>query len=81
MTLKTKPCSFELIYDDIFIPFPEINFLENSDFSKNSVCLVLANGPYDEKEYVRNKPSFYKIHCKNKIKLNLDFFWKNNFEF
>jgi hypothetical protein len=34
--------------------------LEN--FSTNGVCLVLASGPYDEGEYIRDRDAFVALH-------------------
>jgi hypothetical protein len=52
----------------IFLNKPDICLINSpsfssirSDFSKNSICLVLTNGPYDEKEYVRNKADFIAL--------------------
>jgi hypothetical protein len=43
-------------YHGLYVPPMTWRQLEN--FSTNSVCLVLASGPYDEADYIRDRESF-----------------------
>ena len=65
--------SFDLLIDDGFnskkitLNSPNIGFFlpkgiwrEMNNFSKDSVCLVLASENYDEKDYIRNYKDFKK---------------------
>ena len=65
--------SFDLLIDDgsnskkITLNSPNIGFFlpkgiwrEMNNFSKDSVCLVLASENYDEKDYIRNYKDFKK---------------------
>ena len=66
--------SFELLLDDgsntkkILLDSPNIGLYipngiwrEMNNFSKNSVCLVLASEDYDENDYVRNYQDFKEM--------------------
>jgi dTDP-4-dehydrorhamnose 3,5-epimerase-like enzyme len=50
--------NFHLNKPDICLIIPPLFWSIQSHFSENAVCLVLASGPYDEKEYIRNKAEF-----------------------
>lgn len=43
-------------YQGVFVPAGVWRSLEN--FSTNSLCLVLASGPYDEDDYIRDHDVF-----------------------
>ena len=66
--------SFELLLDDgsntkkILLDSPNIGLYipngiwrEMNNFSKNSVCLVLASQDYDENDYIRNYQDFKEM--------------------
>lgn len=66
--------SFELLLDDgsntkkILLDSPNIGLYipngiwrEMNNFSKNSVCLVLASEDYDENDYIRNYQDFKEM--------------------
>ena len=66
--------SFELLLDDgsntkkILLESPNVGLYipngiwrEMNNFSKNSVCLVLASEDYDEDDYIRNYQDFKKM--------------------
>ena len=66
--------SFELLLDDgsntkkILLDSPNIGLYipngiwrEMNNFSKNSVCLVLASKDYDENDYIRNYQDFKEM--------------------
>ena len=66
--------SFELLLDDgsktkkILLDSPNVGvyipngiWREMNNFSKNSVCLVLASENYDENDYIRNYQDFIKM--------------------
>ena len=35
-----------------------------TDFSKDSICLVLASAPYDESDYIRSRADYYEYAAK-----------------
>ena len=43
------------------IHIPPFFWLDLSDFSPGSICLVLASGRYDEADYIRNFDEFTKL--------------------
>jgi len=49
---------FELPPIDAALYIPPMTWLELDRFSENSVCAVLASGPYDETDYIRDWPAF-----------------------
>jgi dTDP-4-dehydrorhamnose 3,5-epimerase-like enzyme len=66
--------SFELLLDDgsntkkILLDSPNVGLYipngiwrEMNNFSKNSVCLVLASEDYDENDYIRNYQDFKEM--------------------
>lgn len=70
--------SFELLLDDgsntkkILLDSPNIGLYipngiwrEMNNFSKNSVCLVLASEDYDENDYIRNYQDFKEMSRAN----------------
>ena len=70
--------SFELLLDDgsntkkILLDSPNIGLYipngiwrEMNNFSKNSVCLVLASEDYDENDYIRNYQDFKEMSWAN----------------
>jgi hypothetical protein len=63
--------SFDVVIDDghtrerftltrsyIGLYVPRLQWREVENFSTNSVCLVLASGPYEESDYIRDYESF-----------------------
>ena len=50
--------NFHLNKPDMCLVIPPLFWSIQSCFSENAVCLVLAGGPYNEKEYIRDKAEF-----------------------
>ncbi len=56
---KTRSYSLNRSYYGLFIPKGVWRHLEN--FSTNSLCLILADRPYEVDDYIRDFDSFCKI--------------------
>lgn len=48
----------------IGLHIPPMLWIELDDFSTNAICAVLASGPYDAADYVRNREEFDLISHK-----------------
>lgn len=61
--LYDKTSSMVYVLDDpkkgLFIP--RMIFLEMFDFKEGTVCLVLANTPYDHTQYIRSKEEYFSL--------------------
>lgn len=53
--------NFHLNRPDMCLIIPPLFWSIQSHFSENAVCLVLASGPYDEDEYIRDKVEFIAL--------------------
>jgi hypothetical protein len=50
--------NFQLLPIETALYVPPMTWLELDQFSDNSVCAVLASGPYDESDYIRSWSEF-----------------------